>query len=200
MVEVLLFHHVQGLTPGVVELADHLRAAGHPVHTPDLYGGRTFPTIEEGAAFGQGEGAPELEAMADAAAAELPPGIVYAGISSGVVQAQRLAQTRAGAAGAILIESCLPVTGEWAIGPWPESVPVQIHGMDADRYFAGEGDIDAAREIVEHVGAVAELYLYPGDTHLFEDSSLASYDAAATALLTKRMVEFLGRIRRAPNR
>lgn len=194
MAEVLLFHHIQGLTPGVVALADHLRAAGHTVHTPDLYGGRIFPTAEEGAAFSQGEEAPDLDALADAAAADLPPGLVYAGISSGVMQAQRLAQTRAGAAGAVLMESCLPVTGEWAIGPWPEGVPVQIHGMDADEYFAGEGDVDAAREIVEKVGTAAELYLYPGDKHLFEDSSLASYDAAATTLLTERMVEFLGRI------
>lgn len=194
MVEVLLFHHVQGLTPGVVELADHLRAAGHTVHTPDLYGGRTFPTIEEGAAFSQGEVAPDFAALADAAAADLPSTLVYAGISWGVVQAQRLAQTRPGAAGAILVESCLPITGEWAVGPWPDGVPVQIHGMDADEYFAGEGDIDAAREIVDKVGAAAELYLYRGDKHLFEDSSLASYDAAAATLLTERIVEFLGRI------
>jgi dienelactone hydrolase len=194
MVEVLLFHHVQGLTPGVVELADHLRAAGHTVHTPDLYGGRTFPSIEEGAAFSQGEVAPDFAALADAAAADLPSTLVYAGISWGVMQAQRLAQTRTGAAGAILMESCLPITGEWAVGPWTEGVPVQIHGMDADEYFAGEGDVDAAREIVEKVGAAAELYLYRGDKHLFEDSSLASYDAAATTLLTERIVEFLGRI------
>ena len=194
MVEVLLFHHVQGLTPGVVALADRLRAAGHTVHTPDLYGGRTFPTIEEGAAFSQGEVAPGFAALADAAAADLPSTLVYAGISWGVVQAQRLTQTRTGAVGAILMESCLPITGEWAVGPWPEGVPVQIHGMDADEYFAGEGDIDAAREIVDKVGAAAELYLYRGDKHLFEDSSLASYDAAATTLLTERIVEFLGRI------
>lgn len=194
MVEILLFHHVQGLTPGVIELADHLRAAGHTVHTPDLYGGRTFPTIEEGAAFSQGEVAPDFAALADAVAADLPATLVYAGISWGVVQAQRLAQTRTGAAGAILMESCLPITGEWAVGPWPEGVPVQIHGMDADEYFAGEGDIDAAREIVDKVGAAAELYLYRGDEHLFEDSSLASYDAAATTLLTERIVEFLERI------
>jgi dienelactone hydrolase len=196
MVDVLLFHHVQGLTPGVAEFADHLRTAGHTVHTPDLYGGRTFATIDEGAAFSQGEAAPHFAALADAAAAALPPTLVYAGISSGVVHAQRLAQTRAGAAGAILMESCLPITGEWAIGPWPEGVPVQIHGMDADSYFAGEGDLDAAREIVEKVGTTAELYLYRGDEHLFEDSSLGSYDAAATTLLIERVVEFLGRIRR----
>ena len=193
MADVLLFHHIQGLTPGVVALADSLRAAGHTVHTPDLYGGRTFDSIADGAAFAQGEGAPDLDALADEAAAALPASLVYAGISSGVMQAQRLAQTRPGAAGAVLMESCLPISGDWAIGPWPDGVPVQIHGMDADEFFAGEGDIDAAREIVATVPD-AELFTYPGDTHLFEDSSLPSYDADAAALLEKRVLEFLGRV------
>jgi dienelactone hydrolase len=193
MADVLLFHHIQGLTPGVVALADSLRAAGHTVHTPDLYGGRTFASIEEGAGFAQGDGAPDLDKLADEAAAALPPGLVYAGISSGVMQAQRLAQTRPGAVGAVLMESCLPISGDWAIGPWPEGVPVQIHGMDADEFFAGEGDIDAAREIVASVPD-AELFTYPGDQHLFEDSSLPSYDAEAAGLLEKRVLEFLDRV------
>ncbi len=122
--------------------------------------------------------------------AELPAGLVYLGISSGVMQAQRLAQTRPGAAGAVLLEACVPITGDWAFGPWPEGVPVQIHGKDADEFFAGEGDVDAARAIVDAVPG-AELYLYPGDQHLFEDRSLPSYDAEATTLLTSRVLEFL---------
>jgi dienelactone hydrolase len=195
MVDVLLFHHIQGLTPGVTELADRLRAAGHTVHTPDLYGGRTFATIEEGAAFSQGEDAPDLAALADAAAADLPPALVYAGISSGVVHAQRLAQTRAGAAGAILIESCLPITGEWAVGPWPDGVPVQVHGMQDDPIFAHEGDLDAARHLVDTIGPdLGELFVYPGDGHLFVDSSLPSYDADATALVVERSAAFLARV------
>jgi dienelactone hydrolase len=193
MADVILFHHIQGLTPGVVALADSLRAAGHTVHTPDLYDGRTFDTIQEGAGYAQGEGSPDLDKLADEAAAALPAGLVYAGISSGVMQAQRLAQTRPGATGAILMESCLPITGDWAIGPWPEGVPVQIHGMDADEFFAGEGDIEAAREIAATVPD-AELFTYPGDRHLFEDSSLPSYDAEAAGLLEKRVLEFLARI------
>ena len=197
MAEVLLFHHVQGRTPGMLAFADRLRVAGHAVHVPDLYGGRVFPTIAEGLAFSEGPDAPDLTAMAATAAAGLPADLVYVGISAGVRHAQRLAQTRAGAAGAVLIESCLPVSGEWAIGPWPKGLPVQIHGMVDDRYFAGEGDLEAARELVGTVGPTAELYLYPGDRHLFEDSSLASYDAAATELLTARIVDFIGRIPRA---
>jgi dienelactone hydrolase len=127
--------------------------------------------------------------------AELPEALVYAGFSWGVMQAQRLAQRRAGAKGALLYESCVPITGEWAFGPWPEGVPVQIHGMDEDEFFAKEGDIDAAREIVATVGpGLAELFVYPGDAHLFADRTLASYDADAAALLIERTLAFLGRV------
>ena len=145
MADVLLFHHVQGLTPGVVAFADSLREAGHTVHTPDLFDGRTFDSIEAGLAFAQGDGAPDFDQLADETAAALPESLVYGGFSMGEAQAQRLAQTRPGAAGALLFESCIPMTGDWAFGPWPDGVPVQIHGMDADAFFAGEGDIDAAR-------------------------------------------------------
>jgi len=193
MAEVLLFHHIQGLTPGLVAWADELRAAGHTVHTPDLFGGQTFDSIEAGAAFTSGEDAPDFDALADAAAAELPPGLVHAGFSFGVMQAQRLAQTRQGAAGAVLVDAAVPITGDWAFGPWPEGVPVQVHGMDADPFFAGEGDIDAAREIVSLVPD-AELFVYPGDRHLFADSSLPSYDADAANLLTERTIAFLDRL------
>lgn len=193
MTDVLLFHHIQGLTPGVVAFADRLRAAGHTVHTPDLYGGRTFGSIQEGASFAQADGAPDLDKLADEAAGALPPTLVYAGFSSGVMHAQRLAQTRPGAVGALLFEACLPISGEWAIGPWPAGLPVQIHGMDADEFFAGEGDLEAAREIVATVPG-AELFTYPGDRHLFADSSLPSYDAEAAALLEERVLEFLARL------
>ena len=193
MAEIVLFHHVVGLTPGLVALADAWRAAGHTVHTPDLYGGRVFDSLEAGIGFAQGPEAPDQDALADAAVADLPSGLVYAGISAGEMQAQRLAQTRPGAAGAILLEACIPSTGDWAFGPWPDGVLVQIHGMDADEFFAGEGDLDAAREIVAAVQG-AELFLYPGEGHLFEDSSLPSYDEKATALLLQRTLAFLDRL------
>jgi dienelactone hydrolase len=193
MAEVVLFHHVQGLTPGQRSFADELRSAGHTVHTPDLFGGRTFDTLEEGMAYAQSEHSPSLDELADSAVAELGDGLVYAGTSFGVMSAQRLAQTRPGARGALLFESCVPITGDWAFGPWPDGVPVQVHGMEGDPFFAGEGDIDAARELVSTVDD-GELFVYPGDQHLFADSSLATYDAEAAALLTQRVLEFLARI------
>jgi dienelactone hydrolase len=193
MAEVLLFHHAQGLTRGVRAFAGELRAAGHAVHTPDLFDGSTFLSIDEGLAYIRGIGFDDMRERGVRVADELPAALVYAGFSFGVLPAQKLAQTRPGARGALLFHACLPISGEWAFGPWPDGVPVQIHGMDNDPIFAGEGDIDAAREIVATV-ADAELFLYPGDRHYFADSSLPSYDAAATALLTQRVLEFLDRV------
>jgi dienelactone hydrolase len=193
MAEVLLFHHAQGLTPGVRAFADELRNAGHTVHTPDLFDGRTFASIPEGMAYVKEAGFDDLRARGVRTADDLPNELVYAGFSFGEAIAQELAQTRPGARGALLFYSAIPISGEWAFGPWPEGVPVQIHGMDNDPIFVGEGDIDAAREIVEKVDD-AELFLYPGDQHYFSDSSLPSYDAEATALLTRRVLEFLARV------
>jgi dienelactone hydrolase len=193
MAEVLLFHHAQGLTAGLRAFSDDLRARGHIVHTPDLFDGRTFQSIDEGLAHIGAIGFDAMRERGVRVADELPSELVYAGFSFGVLPAQKLAQTRPGARGALLFHSCLPISGEWALGPWPDGVAVQIHGMDNDPIFVGEGDIDAAREIVEEVED-AELFLYPGDQHYFADSSLPSYDADATALLTMRVLEFLDRV------
>ena len=193
MTEVLLFHHALGQTDGLATFADELRAAGHTVHTPDLFEGRTFGSIEEGVGYAQEVGFAEIIARGERAASPLPDELVYAGFSLGVVPAQKLAQTRPGARGALLFSSCIPTTGDWAFGPWPDGVPVQIHGMDSDPIFAGEGDLDAAREIVATVDD-AELFLYPGNQHYFADSSLPSYDAEAAALLTRRVLDFLDRV------
>ena len=195
MADVVLFHHVQGLTDGIRAFADELRAGGHTVHTPDLFDGERPATIDDGVAHLKSIGAEVLQERADRAVAGLPDGLVYAGFSWGGATAQQYAQTRPGARGALLYDSCLPITGEWALGPWPDGVPVQVHGMDQDPIFALEGDLDAARELVGTVGPeLAELFVYPGDRHLFADSSLPSYDADATALLVQRSRAFLDRV------
>ncbi|HEX7744289.1 MAG TPA: dienelactone hydrolase family protein [Micromonosporaceae bacterium] len=188
MAEVLVFHHAQGQTAGFLAFAEELRRAGHTVHTPDLYDGRTFSSLDDGLAYAGKVGFGELLDRGVRAANDLPAELVYAGFSLGVMPAQKLAQTRAGARGALLFESCLP-SAEFG-SSWPEKVPAQIHGMDADRIFVGEGDIDAARALVASAKH-AELFLYPGDQHLFADASLPSYDAAAAALLRRRVLDFL---------
>lgn len=188
MAEVVLFHHAQGLTPGVIAFADQLRAAGHTVHTPDLFDGHTFDTLEEGLGYAGKVGFGAVTDRGVRAAEGLPAEVVYAGFSLGVVAAQQLAQTRAGARGALLFHSCIPVS-EFG-SSWPDGVPVQVHGMDADSFFVDDGDLAAARALVDEA-ADAELFLYPGEQHLFADSSLSSYDAGASALLTERVLDFL---------
>ena len=189
MAEVVLFHHAQGLTPGVGAFAGELRRAGHAVHAPDLFEGRTFDTVEEGVSYAGELGFGQVIERGVRAVEGLPAELVYAGFSLGVLPAQKLAQTRPGARGALLLHSCVPVP-EFSPA-WPGGVPVQVHAMNADPFFAGE-DFDAARALVDQAKD-AELFLYPGEQHLFADSSLPSYDPDATALLTQRVLDFLSR-------
>ena len=188
MVHVLLFHHSQGQTPGFKAFADRIRAAGHEVHTPDLFDGRTFDSIDDGMTHIRGVGFDDLIDRGVAAADDLPTDIVYAGISFGVMVAQKLTQTRPGARGALLFESAAPP--DYFGTPWPAEVPVQFHAMDADPFFVGEGDIGYARAIVA-ASTRGELFLYPGDGHLFLDSSVAAYDAGAADLVHERVRAFL---------
>ncbi len=189
MTEVLLFHHAAGQTTGFVSFADTLRAAGHTVHTPDVYEGHVFTDLPAGLTHAKQVGFNVLQARAIEAAGAIPDAVVYAGFSIGAMPAQQLAQTRPGALGALLFDSCAPVS-EWG-DAWPAGVPVQIHGMDGDEFFAEEGgDIDAARDLVA-TASEAELFLYPGDGHLFADNSLPGHDPVAAALLTERVLDFL---------
>jgi dienelactone hydrolase len=188
MAEVVVFHHAQGLTPGVVAFADDLQHAGHTVHTPDLFDGRTFETVGAGVAHAEEIGFGEVIERGSRAVDGLPEGLVYVGFSLGVLPAQALAQTRPGTRGAVFVHSCVPVS-EFG-SAWPDGVPVQVHAMEADPYFVDDGDLDAARALVAEA-ADAELFLYPGDQHLFADRSLGSYDEDAAALLTERVLTFL---------
>ena len=187
MATMLLFHHALGQTEGFRRFADELQRAHHTVYAPDIYDGRVFDNLDEGVAYAEEIGFANVIERGTQAAAALPHELVYAGFSLGVLPAQKLAQTRSGARGALLFYSCVP-TSEF--GTWPANLPVQIHGMDADPFFAGEGDLDAARALVESTEH-AELFLYPGTQHIFADSSLPSYDAVASEVLVGRVLNFL---------
>jgi dienelactone hydrolase len=186
MAEVVVFHHAQGLTDGVRAFADELRAAGHTVHTPDLYEGRTFTDLGDGIRNVQQLGFDTIIARGRAAAEALPAELVYIGFSLGVMPAQLLAQTRPGAQAAVLLHSCVPPS-EFG-SSWPDGLPAQIHIMDRDpEALPPNGDLEAAQAMEG-----AQLFLYPGDRHLFADSSLPDYDEAAAQRLTQRVLGFLG--------
>jgi dienelactone hydrolase len=187
MAELLLFHHAQGLTAGVLAFADELRAAGHVVHTPDLYEGRTFSDLDDGVTHAKKIGFDTVLERGRRAAEDLPNEMVYAGFSLGVLPAQMLAQSRPGARGALLCHAAIP-TAEFG-GAWPTGVPLQLHTMEDDEL----GDVDIARELTGTIDG-AELFLYPGDEHLFTDSSLPAYDEKAAAQVAQRALSFLDRV------
>lgn len=191
MAELILFHHAQGLTDGARAFADELRAAGHVTHTPDLYDGQTFAELADGVGYAEHVGFDTIIERGRLAAESLPNEIVYAGFSLGVLPAQMLAQTRPGARGALLLHSCVPPA---EFGRWPPGVPLQIHMMDADEWaLPPNEDLDAARQLDATVEG-AELFLYPGDRHLFADSSLPDYEEGAATLLKERVLAFLATI------
>jgi len=191
MADVLLLHHAHGLTGGLLAFAETLRGAGHTVHAPDSYDGHTFGDLVDGLSYAEKVGFGTVAGRAVEAAQALPPELVYVGFSLGVMPAQQLAQTREGARGAVLVGSCVGPT-EFA-PQWPEGVPVQVHGGERDEIFAEEGDLDAARELVDST-ADAELFLYDTESHNFADASLDEYDEAAATLLTERLLAFLARL------
>ncbi len=186
MAEVLLFHHAQGLTPGVLAFADDLRARGHVVHTPDLYDGKTFAELDEGLGYAKEVGFDTIAERGRLAAEGLTNELVYAGFSLGVMSAQELAQTRPGSKGALFFSAAFPAS-EFG-GSWPAGVPLQIHMMEDDEWALE--DLPAARELTESIDG-AELFLYPGNTHLFADTSLPDYDEGAARLVKERVFAFL---------
>lgn len=189
MAEVLLFHHAQGQTAGVLAFADELRAAGHVVHAPDLYDGKTFATLDEGVARAKELGFETIAERARGAAEGLPNELVYGGFSLGVMGAQELAQTRPGAKGALFFSAAFPAS-EFG-GTWPPRVPLQIHMMEGDDWAME--DLPAARELVETIED-ADLFIYDGDRHLFADNSLPDYDKDAAELLKQRVLSFLDKV------
>lgn len=187
MTEIVLFHHAQGLTDGVRAFADDLRAAGHVVHTPDVYDGQSFLALDDGMAYLKDIGFDEANARCLRAAEALPDEVVYGGFSFGVMAAQQLAQTRPGAKGALLMHAAvLPAD---LGGSWPSGLPLQVHTMVDDSW----GDADVAKQLAAEV-PTAEVFLYPGSTHLFTDRSLPDHDPAAAALVLQRALELLARI------
>jgi dienelactone hydrolase len=181
--EVVVFHHAQGLTDAIRRFAAALGDAGHTVHIPDLFDGRTFDTYEAGMAYSEELGGPM--AIVDRARAEvesLPSGVFYIGFSLGVLPAQSLAQTRPGARGAVLCYSAVAL-GQWGDNwpaTWPEGVRLQMHILEGDE------DFEIAKDLAATVPG-AELFAYPGTEHYF-----AEHDQEAAALLTQRVLTFLG--------
>lgn len=187
MTHVMLFHHAQGLTEGVGEFAQRLRDAGHTVVVPDLYDGLVFDSIDAGVAHAEKTGFDTIIERAERAADAMPPDTVYAGFSLGTLPAQKLAQTRPGALGALLFHGGVPAA---MFGrPWPPGVALQLHVSAEDEWV----ELLEVEELAEDAGA-AELFIYPGSGHLVADNSLPEYQEEIAELMLDRALVFLDRL------
>ncbi len=195
MTTILLFHSVLGPRLGVTDAAERLSAAGHTVHTPDLYRGEaSFDDYEPAMAYVRQLGYPELMARTMAAAEGLPSDIVYAGFSNGGASAELLAATRPGARGALLFHAAMPLA-EFELSQWPGTVPVQVHYAKDDPFRDDPEVIESFAAEVRRSGARYEFFDYPGSGHLFTDPSLdKEYDQASADLLWSRSLDFLARV------
>lgn len=187
MTHVILFHHAQGLTDGVRLFAQHLRDAGHDVVVPDLYEGRTFDDLDAGVAHAEAIGVDTIIQRGVEAADALPANTVYAGFSLGTLPAQKLAQSRAGALGALLYHGGIPAASFGT--DWPEPTRVQVHVSEGDDWV----ELDEVERLVGEA-AHAELFIYPGSAHLVADPTLAEYDEDIAGLILARSIQFLDRL------
>lgn len=197
MAEVVVFHSVLGLRPGVLGAAERLRAAGHTVHTPDLFEGDVFDNIDDGMRNEETLGFREIARRTEEAVAGLPAGLVFAGFSMGIPYAERLTASRPGALGAVLMHGAVPVeelTEYFGVERWPEGVPVQVHYAVDDPWVEAEREVAPLGDAVRGAGAEFEEYVYPGSAHLFADPDLTEYDHASAEAMWERVVSFLDRI------
>jgi dienelactone hydrolase len=197
MAEVVVFHSVLGLRPGVLGAADRMRAAGHTVHTPDLFEGEVFDDIDDGMRKEESLGYREIARMTEEAVTGLPAGLVFAGFSMGISYAEWLTASRPGALGAVLMHGAVPVealTEYFGVERWPEGVPVQVHYAVDDPWVEAGQEVVPLGEDVRGAGAEFEEYVYPGSAHLFADPDLAEYDRASSEAMWERVIAFLDRI------
>lgn len=128
-----------------------------------------------------------------AAVERLPHDLLYAGFSTAVL-VWSWAATRPGARGAILIHAQLMVRAlGWTV--WPSNVPVQVHFADKDP-IRNQAVIDALEVKVRQSGSNFERFDYDAPGHLFADPAFPAYNANAAELLTRRVLELLGRVGR----
>jgi dienelactone hydrolase len=190
---VVLFHSVLGLRPAVQATAEVMREAGHEVHAPDLYDGKTFDDMDAATAFFQEIGGPrEMVARTEAAVVGLPSDVAYVGFSNGGVSAEYLAATRPGARAAVLLHAALPLAG-LGVTAWPAAVPVQVHYAEQDPWRTPDG-VDALGASVKASGASFAFFEYPVAGHLFTDAGRPEYDRASSDLLHERVLDFLGHL------
>ncbi|MFB9365403.1 dienelactone hydrolase family protein [Kitasatospora sp. NPDC001664] len=191
MAQIVLFHSVYGLRPAVHRAAERLRAAGHEVHTPDFFEGRTFEDVEEAMAYKEELGSEELLRRAVTAVAPLlvpDARLVYAGYSLGAALAQNLALADEKALGLLLLHGTSDIREDAAT-----SLPVQLHVAEPDA-FEPEDWLNAWYLNMTKAGADVEIHRYRGAGHLYTDAELPDYDAEAAERTWAVALDFLAEL------
>ncbi|NTV39691.1 MAG: dienelactone hydrolase [Demequinaceae bacterium] len=182
--EIIFFHHAQGLTDGLRAMAERLRAAGHEVHTPDIYSGAVFGQLDEGLAFASRIGHDAIEEVARRAAREHPHANTTIGFSLGVFPAQLLAQEWRRIDGLVVVAGGLPPRDLGA--DWRVDVRLSVHVADPDDWIP-TGSLEA---LLRHARA-PHIHRYQGLGHMFVDPSSPDYDADAADLFEERLLTWL---------
>lgn len=185
MRHVALLHSVYGLRPAVLAAADRLRAAGHRVVAPDLYGVPAAETVEDGFALLDRIGWATVLDRARAGIRELPPDAVLLGLSMGAGVAGAMLPERPSAAGLVLLHA--PSGTSAGVRP---GLPVQVQVADPDEY-APPDEFDAWRREMTAAGADLTVHRYPGVGHLYTDPDLPDHDETAAERTWERVLAFL---------
>ncbi|MFD4654373.1 dienelactone hydrolase family protein [Kitasatospora sp. NPDC058444] len=190
MAQIVLFHSAYGLRPAVHAAAERLRAAGHTVHTPDLFDGRTFESVEEAQEFQEELGGRDelLRRAVTAAAPVSEGGLVYAGFSLGGAVAQNLALADEKARGLLLLHGTSDLREDAAT-----EIPVQLHIAEPDP-FEPEDWLNAWYLRMRRAGAEVEVHRYQGAGHLFTDPELPDYDEEAAERAWAASLDFLAEL------
>lgn len=185
MVPVVLFHSAYGLRQAEADAAARLRAAGHEVMTPDLYGGQTAATLETALALMGMVGWDLICARASQALAAVPETAVLAGSSMGAGVIGSVWDQRRAASGIVLLHGIAPIPATARPGQ-----PVQVHVAEGDPFASGQ-DVERWQADAGRAGLNAQVFTYPGAGHFYTDSVLADYHPAAASQTWQRVTAFL---------
>jgi len=185
MAHVALFHSVLGLRPVELRTAGRLRRAGHEVVTPDLFGGGTASTLDQGFQLVDRIGWAAVIERARQALSGMPGETVLAGVSMGAGVVADLWPERPATGGVLLLHATAGIPASVRPG-----LRVQLHAAEPDD-FAPPERVAALCRAAREAGLDLEVFRYPGAGHFYTDRDLPDHDPAASELTWRRVLDFL---------
>ncbi|MFI6703619.1 dienelactone hydrolase family protein [Streptomyces sp. NPDC050509] len=185
MAHIALFHSVLGLRPAELRAAERLCRAGHEVVTPDLFGGETAVTLDQGFQLVDRVGWAAVVKRARQALRGMPDETVLAGVSMGAGVVADLWPERPAAVGVLLLHATADLPASVRPG-----LRVQLHAAEPDE-FAPPERVAALCQAARERSVDLEVFRYPGAGHFYTDRDLPDHDPAAAELTWRRVLDFL---------